>query len=126
MYLSYDKYDNNINEYHWKNIRAFNEYIDLSIAAQFFFQKSLNELDGDYYLVIQGKDNTFYNLYISSQNIKIITLDENHPAGFTCESENDNCYFRYEYLKSPLVKNLYEKKIMFYPEFTYGSIKFIC
>ena len=31
MYLSYDKYDNNINEYQWKNIRAFNEYIDLSI-----------------------------------------------------------------------------------------------
>ena len=86
----------------------------------------MNELDGDYYLAIQGKDDTFYNLYISSQDIKIITLDENHPAGCTCESENDNCYFRYENLKSPLVKNLYEKKIMFYPEFTYGSIKFIC
>ena len=81
----------------------------------------MNELDGDYYLAIQGKDDTFYNLYISSQDIKIITLDENHPAGCTCESENDNCYFRYENLKSPLVKNLYEKKIMFYPEFTYGS-----
>ncbi len=85
----------------------------------FFVQKSLNELDGDYYLAIQGKDDTFYNLYISSQDIKIITLDENHPAGCTCESENDNCYFRYENLKSPLVKNLYEKKIMFYPEFIY-------
>ena len=75
----------------------------------------MNELDGDYYLAIQGKDDTFYNLYISSQNIKIITLDENHPAGCICESENDNCYFRYKNLKSPLVKNLYEKKIMFYP-----------
>ena len=80
IYLSYDKYDNNINEYHWKNIRAFYEYIDLSITAPFFFQKSLNELDGDYYLAIQGKDDTFYKLYISSQNIKIITLDEDHPA----------------------------------------------
>ena len=58
----------------------YNEYIDLSITAPFFFQKSLNELDGDYYLAIQGKDNTFYNLYISSQDIKIITLDEDHPA----------------------------------------------
>ena len=78
MYLSYDKYDNNINKYHWKNIGAFNEYIDLSITALFFVQKSLNELDRDYYLAIQGKDDTFYNLYISSQDIKIITLDENH------------------------------------------------
>ena len=105
IYLSYNKYDNNIKEYHWKNIGAFNEYIDLSITAPFFVQKSLNELDRDYYLAIQGKDDTFYNLYISSQNIKIITLDENHPAGFTCESENDNYYFRYENLKSPLLKN---------------------
>ena len=38
MYLSYDKYDNNINEYHWKNIGAFNEYIDLSITDPFFVQ----------------------------------------------------------------------------------------
>ena len=76
MYLSYDKYDNNINEYHWKNIGAFNEYIDLSITAPFFVQKSLNEL----MKIIIYKDDTFYNLYISSQNIKIITLDEDHPA----------------------------------------------
>ena len=48
MYLSYDKYDNNINEY----IGAFNEYIDWSITAPYFVQKSLNELDGDYYLAI--------------------------------------------------------------------------
>ena len=59
-------------------IGVFNEYIDLSITAPFFFQNSLNELDGDYYLAIQGKDYIFYNLYISSQDIKIITLDENH------------------------------------------------
>ena len=78
IYLSYNKYDNNINEYHWKNIGAFNEYIDLSITDPFFVQKSLNELDRDYYLAIQDKDDTFDNLYISSQNIKIITLDENH------------------------------------------------
>ena len=74
----------------------------------------MNELDGDYYLAIQGKDDTFYNLYISSQDIKIITLDENHPAGCIYESENDNCYFRYENLKSPLVKNLYEKNNVLY------------
>ena len=38
----------------------------------------MNELDGDYYLAIQDKDDTFYNLYISSRDIKIITFDENH------------------------------------------------
>ena len=120
MYLSYDKYNNNINEYQWKNIGAFNEYIDLSIDDTFFVSRGMRELDGDYYLAIQGKDDTFYNLYISAQDVKIITLDENHPAGCTCEYDNDNCYFRYENLKNPNVKNIYKKKIIFYPEFTYG------
>ena len=121
MYLSYDKYNNNLNEYQWKNIGAFNEYIDLSINDPFFASRSMDDLDGDYYLAIQGKDDTFYNLYISSQDVKIITLEENRPAGCTCESENDQCFFRYENLKSPSVKNIYKKKIIFYPEFTYGS-----
>ena len=121
MFLSYDKYDNNINKYQWKNIGAFNEYIDLSINDPFFVSRAMNELDGDYYLAIQGKDDTFYNLYISTQDVKIITLDENQPAACTCESENDNCYFRYENLKNPMIKNIYDKKIIFYPEFTYGS-----
>ena len=120
MYLSYDKYINNIKEFQWKNIGALNEYIDLSIDDPFFVSRGMRELDGDYYLAIQGKDDTFYNLYISSQDVKIITLDENHPAGCTCEYDNDNCYFRYENLKSPLIKNMYKKKIIFYPEFTYG------
>ena len=121
MYLIHDKFSNNLNEYYWKNIGAFNEYIDLSINDPYFISRSSSELDGDYYLAIQGKDDTFYNLYISSQDVKIITLDENRPAGCTCESENDNCYFRYENLKSPVIKNMYQKKIIFYPEFTYGS-----
>ena len=121
MYLTYDKYSNNLNEYQWKNIGAFNEYIDLSLNDPFFVSRSFTELDGDYYLAIQGKDDTFYNLYISTQDVKIITLEENHPAGCTCESENDNCYFRYENLKNPEIKNMYQKKIIFYPEFTYGS-----
>ena len=103
IYLSYDKYDNNINEY----IGVLIEYIDLSITAPFFVQKSLNELDRDYYLAIQGKDDTFYNLYILSQNIKIITLDENHPAGCICESENDNCYQKIMILKMKTIINFY-------------------
>ena len=121
MYLHYDKYTNNLNEYYWKNIGAFNEYIDLSINDPYFISRSLSELDGDYYLAIQGKEDTFYNLYISSQDVKILTIEENSPVGCTCESGNDNCYFRYENLKSPIIKNMYQKKIIFYPEFTYGS-----
>ena len=121
MYLTYDKHNSNLDEYPWKNVGAFNEYIDLSINDPFFVSRAMEELDGDYYLAIQGKDNTFFNLYISSQDVKIITLEENRPSGCTCESENDNCYFRYENLKSPSVKNTYEKKIIFYPEFTYGN-----
>ena len=123
IYLSYDKYDNNINEYHWKNIGAFNEYIDLSITDPFFVQKSLNELDGDYYLAIQGKDDTFDNLYISSQDIKIITLDENHPVGCICESENDNCYQKnYDVKNENNYQFLYMALNEENPKFAYDSV----
>ena len=121
MFLSYDKYINNIKEYDWYNVGAFNEYIDISISDPFFVQRGMSFIDGDYFLAIEGKEDTFYNLYISSQDVKIITLEDNRPAACTCESSNDNCYFRYENLKSPSIKNMYEKKIIFYPEFTYGS-----
>jgi len=121
MFLTYDTYDKDLNKYEWKNTGSFNEYIDLSINDPFFVQKSLKVLDGDYYLAIQGKDDTFYNLFISTQDVKIITLEENQPGGCTCESANDVCYFRYENLRTPMNKHIYPKKIIFYPEFTYGS-----
>ena len=121
MYLTNDPSITNIYEYKWKSSGGYNEYIDISINDQYFSERGLTDLDGDYYLSIQGIEDTFYNLYISSQDVKFITLSEAQQGTCLCETENDSCYFRYENLKNSLKTNLYEKKIIFYTEFTYGS-----
>ena len=121
MFLSYDDYISDIYEYPWKSIGSYNEYLDISINDPYFVERGMTNLDGDYYLAIQGVEDTFYNLYISSQDVKIIALDEGIPGGCACETEKDNCYFRYEVLNNPFENKDFEKKIVFYTEFTYGS-----
>ena len=73
-----------------------NKYIDISAEDPLFVNKQMDNIDGDYYLAIKGLDDCFFNLYISTQDVKIMTLEKGSPAGCTCESENDNCYFRFE------------------------------
>ena len=121
MYLTNDKSHNNIYQYEWKSSGAYNEFLDLSINDPYFTERGISYLDGDYYLAIQGLEDTFYNLYISSQDVKIITVIEGLPGSCTCESENDNCYFRYENINNIFMKDLDEKRVIFYTEFTYGS-----
>ena len=121
MYLNYDKYFTSISEYDWKNTGSYNEYLDINVDDPYFAHRSMTDIDGDYYLAIQGLGDCFYNLYISSQDVKIITLAEGMPGGCTCESENDNCYFRYETLNDPTLPLTYKQKLVFYTEFTYGS-----
>ena len=121
MFLSNDQSISNIFQYQWKSVGTYNEYIDLTINDPYFAEKSIKDLDGDYYLAIQGIQDTYYNLYISSQDVKIITLREGMPGSCSCEMENDNCYFRYEIINNPLAKNIYSNKMVFYTEFTYGS-----
>jgi hypothetical protein len=121
MFLNYDKYITSISEYNWKNIGSYNEYLDISTEDLLFTEKKLETIDGDYYLAIQGLDDTFFNLYISTQDVKIMTLSKDNPAGCTCEIENDNCYFRYENINNPSTIEVYEQELIFYTEYTYGS-----
>ena len=121
MFLSNNQSISNIFQYQWKSVGTYNEYIDLTINDPYFVEKGLKDLEGDYYLAIQGIQDTYYNLYISSQDVKIITLGEGIPGSCSCEMENDNCYFRYEIINNPLFNNINANKMVFYTEFTYGS-----
>ena len=121
MFLNYDKYFTNITEYDWSNTGAYNEYIDINVERPFFVERGMTDLDGDYYLAIQGIEDCFYNLYISTQDVKIITLAEGLPGGCICDAPNDSCYFRYENINDLATREIYNQKIIFYTEFTYGS-----
>ena len=120
MYLTYDKYISNLFDYQWKNTGSYNEYLDLSIDDPYFVQRGMTYLDGDYYLAIQGLGDTFFNLYICSENIKIITINSDDPSGCSCESDKDKCYFRYENINNLETKTVLDQKLIFYTEYTYG------
>ena len=121
FFLNYDKYFTNFSDYEWKNNGAYNEYLDISIEDPFFVERNMKDIDGDYYLAIQGLEDTFFDLYISSQDIKITTINQGEPAACTCESENEVCYFRYENLNYFDIQYVFDQKLIFYTEFTYGS-----
>ena len=121
MFLNYDKYITSIDQYNWINVGSYNEYLDISIEDPLFTGNQMETIDGDYYLAIQGLDDSFFNLYISTQDVKIMTLSKGNPAGCTCETDNDNCYFRYENINDPSVSEVYDQELIFYTEYTYGS-----
>ena len=121
MFLSYDKYITSITEYNWKNIGSHNEYLDISVDDPLFVSKQMDSIDGDYYLAIQGLNECFFNLYISTQDVKIIALDKGNPAGCSCETEKDSCYFRFENINNPSMREVFDQELVFYTEYTYGS-----
>jgi hypothetical protein len=67
--LSYDRYISTITEYDWKNIGSHNEYLDISVDDPKFVRNQMENIDGDYYLAIQGLEDTFFNLYIEGNNL---------------------------------------------------------
>ena len=121
MYLNYEAYIPSISEHEWENVGGLNEYLDISVEDPYFVQRQMDDIDGEYYLAIRGLGDSFYNLYISTEDVKIFTLSEGSPAACMCEKENDFCYFRYENMNDPNIRDLFEKQIIFYTEFTYGS-----
>ena len=122
MFLNYENYLSSISNYQWKNIGVYNEYLDISLDDSFFTKNQMQDIDGDYYLAIQGLNDCFFNLYISTEDVKIMTLANSIPAGCSCETENDVCYFRYENINNPTSEIVEEQNIIFYTEFTYVKI----
>ena len=121
MYLNYENMDKEANEFQWKSEGSYNEYIDLSIEDPFFISRRINSLEGEYYLAIRSYKDTYFNLFISDSNVKIMTISRSFPGTCTCKKEGDFCYFRYENINSPEIAQVTEQDLIFYFEFTYGS-----
>ena len=121
MYLNYGTMNNDISKFQWRSEGNYNEYIDISIDDSFFVSRKIQNIDGDYYLAIRGFDTTYYNLYITDLDIKIMTITEEFPGVCQCEKEGDFCYFRYENIINTDISLLMKQDLVFYFEFTYGS-----
>ena len=120
MYLNYGTMNNEITKFQWRSEGNYNEYIDISTDDSYFISRKIKNLDGDYYLAIRGFENTYYNLYISDLDIKLMTISEEFPGVCQCE-EGDFCYFRYEIINNMDIALLMKKELVFYFEFTYGN-----
>ena len=121
MYLNYANMNKNAADFQWKSEGSYNEYIDISIEDPFFISRKINSLEGEYYLAIRGFKDTYFNLFVSDSNVKIMTISEQFPGTCMCQKEGDYCYFRYENINSPDIAEVNEQELIFYFEFTYGS-----
>ena len=118
LYLNYGKIPT-INKYQWKSKGYYNEYLDVSINDNFFEKK--NNLEGDYFLIIVGLGSCSYNLYISTEDIKLIDIDDDNPGSCTCNMKNDTCYFRYGNINDLNIKKVGNNDIIFYVDYIFGS-----
>ena len=121
MYLNYNSMNKEMSDFHWKSEGSYNEYIDISIDDPFFISRKFNTLDGDYFLAIRCLKDSYFNLFISDSDVKIMTITEEFPGTCRCEKEGDYCYFRYENINSPDIADVMEQEMIFYADFTYGS-----
>ena len=122
LYLNYGTIMNEkLDNFNWKSEGSYNEYIDISVDDSYFVSRKMKNIDGEYFLAIRGLGNTYFNLYISDLDIKLTTITEEFPGVCNCENVNDICYFRYENINSPEIKEIMPQEMIFYFEFTYGS-----
>ena len=121
MFLNYGpKLPNSIYNKQWVSTGAYNEFLDINVNDPFFVMKNSNDIDGEYYLTIQALGECFYNLYISTEDIKIMKITNSEQAGCECQKKNDICYFRYENNDNVNVIRAKAKDLFFYAEYTYG------
>ena len=121
MYLNYATLSKETNDFQWRSEGSYNEYIDISKDDPYFISRKISSLEGEYYLAIRAFKDTYFNLYISDSNVKIMTITEQFPGTCMCEKDGDYCYFRYENINSPNIAQVMEQEMIFYSEFTYGA-----
>ena len=121
MYLNYGSMNKDATDFQWRSEGSYNEYIDISIEDPYFVSRKKKSLEGEYFLAIRALKDTYFNLFISDSDIKIMTIAEEFPGTCTCENEDDYCYFRYENINSPDIAEVNKQELIFYFEFTYGA-----
>ena len=122
MYLNYGNVFPTMDAYTWKSKGAYTELLELSLNDPNFSSLGVSTIEGEYSLMIHGYSNTLYTLYISSNEKKIITLnDDNSQESCTCQQANDVCYFRYENINNFGIKEVMNKEVIFTIDYTYGN-----
>ena len=121
LFLNYGKQFPTINNYTWKSTGGYNEFIDITYKDNYFSKMGLTDIMGEYSLMIKSYGNYLYNLFISNEDVKLLHISESSPNGCSTNEKNEICYFRYENINDASIKEVKDKEIIFYIEYTYGS-----
>ena len=121
MYLNYGSMKKDATDFQWRSEGSYNEYIDISVEDPYFVSRKKKSLEGEYFLAVRALKDTYFNLFISDSDIKIMTITEEFPGTCTCENIGEYCYFRYENINSPDIAEVNKQELIFYFEFTYGA-----
>ena len=121
LFLNYGKQFPTVKNYTWKSKGGYNEFIDVTYKDNFFSEMGLTDIMGEYSLMIKSYGNYSYNLFISNENVKLLHISESSPNGCSTNEKNEICYFRYENINDASIKELKNKEVIFYIEYTYGS-----
>lgn len=95
LYVTYGDTLPDSRNYTWTSSTPFNEYINFSKEDKYFVTRGLNDISGNYTIMVYGFSNTTYTLYITSHPKKIIPLTDSIPANCITKKADDFCYFLY-------------------------------
>ncbi len=108
----------------WFSVNPGHEFLSIKSNDKVYKTKKIENMGGDYSLLVIGYTDTSYTLFISSGDNVIFPMMENTPITCKCHNPNDKCYFNYENFDS-IYRNSFEgeKKtanILFLTNYLYG------
>jgi len=96
MYLNYGHILPTFENHNWSSYSSNNEFIEFNKEDNYFTLNNLNDISGDYIIMLHGFINSTYSIYISSHPNKIISLNNDSPASCITKKKKEFCYFRYD------------------------------
>jgi hypothetical protein len=96
MYINYGHVLPTFENHNWSSYSSNNEFIEFNKDDNYFTLNNLNDISGDYTIMLHGFQKSTFTIYISSHPNKIISMNDDSPASCITKEEKQFCYFRYD------------------------------
>jgi hypothetical protein len=96
LYVKYGRNLPTYENYNWSSSTSRNEFIEFDKNDNFFALTNLDDISGDYTIMVSGFYKSTFTIYVSSHPKKIVPLNNDSPASCITKEKNQYCYFRYD------------------------------
>lgn len=104
----------------WSSSTPYNEFIEFNKDDNYFVTNKINEIQGNYTLMLYGYTNSSYTLYVTTHPKKILPIDTFSPA--SCKAKaGDYCYFRYDDFDELEYNKTMDYEFVITTDYLYGS-----